>query len=191
MISDIGKIIGLLNLSSTEEAKAVADYRLRSKIAEEHGDTISAALLEHIADEEEQHLIEFNARVDELKGMSRSGSTGNILVLPTPASQYKPLTAYSPYQSDQQHYSGHETSEPLGQYPYAASSHRPLPITIQDWVDLGNEVIVKGNMYGFKLTTDLAELEWSIGVLREVVDGDEAQAKRTITIKAHEYGLAN
>jgi rubrerythrin len=60
-----------LDSSAHEEAFAAAVYRDRKKVAEDEGDFQTAALYEHVAQEEDEHMEEFQKRLDE-KGR-RSG----------------------------------------------------------------------------------------------------------------------
>lgn len=58
----------LVNLgkSMTEEATAARHYRSRAKIAEKAGDTVTARLYRHIADEETWHWHEYRQRRSQI-----------------------------------------------------------------------------------------------------------------------------
>lgn len=55
-----------LGESMIEERTAASWYRRRGSLARVSGDSITADLYEHIAQEEDQHYDEFSQRIDDL-----------------------------------------------------------------------------------------------------------------------------
>ena len=59
-------VMEVLRAGTTDEAKAIEDYKVGASIARAFGDPQTATLLDHIRQDETHHLSELNKRVREI-----------------------------------------------------------------------------------------------------------------------------